>query len=156
MRTSPKSSSKHIVFGSQPALFLTGLRNRDWREKQAEEIKARDEASRAKRQETIGKAERAIDQFYEEYAAKKERSIRENKCVLCVSHAIHPAETRVVKGARGAVPERAFDLAVAGHDLAADLRRHRAPELAKQDHRADGPERDGPHAVQGGAPPPEA
>ncbi|KAG9312174.1 clathrin light chain-domain-containing protein [Chiua virens] len=52
---------------------------REWREKQAEEIKQRDEASKAKRQETISKAEAAIDQFYEEYAAKKERSIRENK-----------------------------------------------------------------------------
>ena len=50
-----------------------------WREKQQEEIKARDERSKAKRDETIGKAERAIDQFYEEYAAKKERNIRENK-----------------------------------------------------------------------------
>ena len=55
---------------------------RQWREKQAADIKARDEASKAKRQETIGKAERAIDQFYEEYAAKKERNIRENKCVV--------------------------------------------------------------------------
>ena len=45
----------------------------------AEEIKARDEASKAKRDETIGKAERAIDQFYEDYASKKERNIRENK-----------------------------------------------------------------------------
>ncbi|KAI6113514.1 clathrin light chain-domain-containing protein [Pisolithus croceorrhizus] len=50
-----------------------------WRETQAEEIRARDEASKAKRQETIGKAERAIDQFYEEYAAKKADSIRANK-----------------------------------------------------------------------------
>ena len=58
---------------------------RDWKEKQAAEIKARDEASREKRQETIGKAERSIDQFYEEYAAKKERSIRENKYVFCSS-----------------------------------------------------------------------
>ena len=57
---------------------------REWREKQAAEIKARDEASKAKRQETIGKAERAIDQFYEEYAAKKERNIRENKCVQII------------------------------------------------------------------------
>ena len=56
--------------------------SRQWREKQAADIKARDEASKAKRQETIGKAERAIDQFYEEYAAKKERNIRENKCVV--------------------------------------------------------------------------
>ena len=47
----------------------------------AEEIKARDEASKAKRDETIGKAERAIDQFYEDYASKKERNIRENKYV---------------------------------------------------------------------------
>ncbi|KAI6015591.1 clathrin light chain-domain-containing protein, partial [Pisolithus marmoratus] len=50
-----------------------------WRESQAEDIRARDEASKAKRQETIGKAERAIDQFYEEYAAKKADSIRANK-----------------------------------------------------------------------------
>ncbi|KAG1782009.1 clathrin light chain-domain-containing protein [Suillus placidus] len=52
---------------------------RKWRESQVEEIQARDEASKAKRQQTIGKAEHAIDQFYEEYAAKKERTIRENK-----------------------------------------------------------------------------
>ncbi|KAI0821143.1 clathrin light chain [Irpex lacteus] len=52
---------------------------KDWREKQAAEIKARDEASKAKREETIAKAEKAIDQFYEEYAQKKERNIRENK-----------------------------------------------------------------------------
>ncbi|THG96091.1 hypothetical protein EW145_g7844 [Phellinidium pouzarii] len=50
-----------------------------WREKQAAEIKARDEVSQSKRQETISKAERSIDQFYEEYNAKKERNIKENK-----------------------------------------------------------------------------
>ncbi|KAJ7496819.1 clathrin light chain [Mycena latifolia] len=52
---------------------------KDWREKQAAEIKARDEASKARRQETITKAEKAIDDFYESYAAKKERTIRDNK-----------------------------------------------------------------------------
>ncbi|KAJ7169160.1 clathrin light chain-domain-containing protein [Mycena crocata] len=52
---------------------------KDWREKQAAEIKARDEASKARRQETITKAEKAIDDFYETYAAKKERTIRDNK-----------------------------------------------------------------------------
>ncbi|KAI0070471.1 hypothetical protein K474DRAFT_1608630 [Panus rudis PR-1116 ss-1] len=52
---------------------------KQWREKQAAEIKARDEASAKKREEIISKAERAIDQFYEEYAAKKEKNIRENK-----------------------------------------------------------------------------
>ena len=66
---------------------------RQWREKQAADIKARDEASKAKRQETIGKAERAIDQFYEEYAAKKERNIRENKCVSFVVVSTSPAYT---------------------------------------------------------------
>ncbi|KAI0261290.1 clathrin light chain-domain-containing protein [Gloeopeniophorella convolvens] len=52
---------------------------REWRERQAEEIKARDDAAKARRQETVAKAERAIDQFYEEYTAKRERQIRENK-----------------------------------------------------------------------------
>ncbi|KAJ6491753.1 clathrin light chain [Mycena vitilis] len=52
---------------------------KDWREKQAAEIKARDEASAARRQETITKAEKAMDEFYAAYAAKKERAIRDNK-----------------------------------------------------------------------------
>ncbi|KAF7362329.1 Clathrin light chain [Mycena venus] len=52
---------------------------KDWREKQAAEIKARDEASKERRQETITKAEKAIDSFYDEYAKKKERAIRDNK-----------------------------------------------------------------------------
>jgi hypothetical protein len=58
--------------------FMTAL-FRDWREKQEAEIKARDEASKARRQETISKAERSIDEFYEDYAKKKERNIRDNK-----------------------------------------------------------------------------
>lgn len=53
--------------------------SREWREKQEEAIKARDATSKAKCQETVAKAERAIDAFYEEYARKKERNIRENK-----------------------------------------------------------------------------
>ncbi|KAG6857747.1 hypothetical protein H0H87_004163 [Tephrocybe sp. NHM501043] len=52
---------------------------RDWRAKQQEEITARDEASKARRQGTIAKAERSIDEFYENYSSKKERNIRENK-----------------------------------------------------------------------------
>ncbi|KAG8736200.1 hypothetical protein FRC10_009575 [Ceratobasidium sp. 414] len=52
---------------------------RQWREHQAEKIAERDEESKAKRAETIAKAERDIDKFYEEYNAKKERQIRENK-----------------------------------------------------------------------------
>ncbi|KAJ3575288.1 hypothetical protein NP233_g1201 [Leucocoprinus birnbaumii] len=52
---------------------------REWREKQQEEIKARDEASKEKRQETISKAERSLEDFYEDYSRKKERNIAENK-----------------------------------------------------------------------------
>ncbi|OCH83944.1 clathrin light chain [Obba rivulosa] len=72
------------VFSSTPILNHTVNEEepeviKQWREKQAAEIKARDEASKARREETIAKAESAIDQFYEEYATKKERNIRENK-----------------------------------------------------------------------------
>ncbi|KAI0919094.1 hypothetical protein AcV5_002098 [Taiwanofungus camphoratus] len=72
------------AFSSTPILNHTAEEDepqviKDWRERQAAEIKARDEASKARREETISKAEGAIDQFYEEYAAKKEKNIRENK-----------------------------------------------------------------------------
>jgi len=52
---------------------------KDWREKQQEEIKARDETSKLRREQTIDKAERAIEDFYENYSKKKERNIRDNK-----------------------------------------------------------------------------
>lgn len=58
---------------------------RDWREKQQDEINARDAESKARREETIDKAERAIEEFYENYAKKKERSIRDNKYGLTLS-----------------------------------------------------------------------
>ena len=37
--------------------------------------------SKKKREETILKAEKAIDQFYDDYNASKEKNIRENKYV---------------------------------------------------------------------------
>ncbi|KAJ8495028.1 hypothetical protein ONZ45_g13025 [Pleurotus djamor] len=52
---------------------------KQWREKQAAEIEAREQAAKEKRQETIFAAERSIDEFYEGYARKKERAIKENK-----------------------------------------------------------------------------
>ena len=58
---------------------------RDWRENQQEEIRARDEASKIRREETIDKAERAIEDFYENYSKKKERNIRDNKCEFNLS-----------------------------------------------------------------------
>ncbi|WVQ80138.1 hypothetical protein IAT38_002240 [Cryptococcus sp. DSM 104549] len=50
-----------------------------WRAKQAEEIKKRDEEDKKRRDEMSNKAEKAIDQFYEDYNKVKERNIRENK-----------------------------------------------------------------------------
>lgn len=52
---------------------------RKWKADQEERIRARDAASEQKRQGTIAKAEEAIDQFYKEYNARKERSIADNK-----------------------------------------------------------------------------
>ncbi|SGY67748.1 BQ5605_C004g02803 [Microbotryum silenes-dioicae] len=50
-----------------------------WRVKQKEEIARREEASTAKREETIVKAQHAIDNFYKEYNQKKEKNIAANK-----------------------------------------------------------------------------
>jgi len=52
---------------------------REWRQKQSEEIARRDQVSMAKHQETIEKAEKAIDDFYQDYSAKKELQIAKNK-----------------------------------------------------------------------------
>lgn len=52
---------------------------RAWREKQAEEIAKRDEASNKRKEEIIAKAERAIDDFYATYNQKKEKQIAQNK-----------------------------------------------------------------------------
>lgn len=54
---------------------------REWRERQQEEIAKRDEESKTRRQETISKAERALDSFYEEYTAKRKAQIAQNKYV---------------------------------------------------------------------------
>lgn len=77
-RPQPPASAATPIFNAQleedePEVI------REWREKQEEAIKARDASSKEKRQETVAKAERAIDSFYEDYARKKERNIGENK-----------------------------------------------------------------------------
>jgi hypothetical protein len=72
------------MFSSTPILNQTISEDepqviKDWRERQQEEIKARDETSKLRRDQTIDKAERAIEDFYENYSKKKERNIRDNK-----------------------------------------------------------------------------
>ena len=116
---------------------LTNL-PREWREKQEEAIKARDAASKAKRQETIVKAERAIDAFYEEYARKKERNIRENKCVLFGTHAsrhgskVSAGNTRNSSSRNNPFP---FRLEPLGHESAtlSTYKTHKAKLSPEQD-----------------------
>ncbi|KAI9629361.1 hypothetical protein KEM48_013027 [Puccinia striiformis f. sp. tritici PST-130] len=50
----------------------------EWRTKQAEEIRPRDQRSIAKREETIAAAE-AIDDFYHGYNTEKQKNIAKNK-----------------------------------------------------------------------------
>lgn len=54
---------------------------RAWRVKQAGEIAEREAASLRKKEETITRAQVAIDNFYKEYNAKKAKNIARNKCV---------------------------------------------------------------------------
>lgn len=66
------------------SLLTLNRGRRAWREKQAEEIRARDERSKAKREETIVAAEKAIDDFYNSYNNEKEKNISRNKCVAVI------------------------------------------------------------------------
>lgn len=124
------TSSNCYIWGPS----LTVVYQRKWRESQLEEIQARDEASKAKRQQTIGKAEHAIDQFYEEYAAKKERTIRENKLVK-------PRPTRRVplmgfsKGRRKWFLGVTILISYQRDDLGAYLRERRAAKFPEQNNR---------------------
>ncbi|KAI7880003.1 hypothetical protein K492DRAFT_147744 [Lichtheimia hyalospora FSU 10163] len=52
---------------------------RQWREKQKELIKQRDDEAEEKKEETIKKAREDIDRFYEEYNEKKQRAIENNR-----------------------------------------------------------------------------
>lgn len=70
-----------IVTCFQCRTSIINFNSRQWRAKQQEEIRKRDEASEAKRDQTIRKAEGAIDQFYEDYNVTKEKNIKANKYV---------------------------------------------------------------------------
>lgn len=127
---------------------------RSWREKQAEEIAAREEEYARKKEETIAKARNDIDNFYKEYNAKKEKAIAQNKCVaLCLAVCPHRLLTdgppRSQQGGRGEVQGGAHRLACQGHDVGAHLRPCRAAGLAVQD---DDQEQAGPDALQGAPP----
>ncbi|KZV89984.1 hypothetical protein EXIGLDRAFT_720805 [Exidia glandulosa HHB12029] len=52
---------------------------KEWRAKQQEQIAAREEAAKRKRDDTIAKAEQSIDDFYRDYNEKKRKQIAANK-----------------------------------------------------------------------------
>ncbi|KAL7749918.1 hypothetical protein RI367_004794 [Sorochytrium milnesiophthora] len=52
---------------------------KQWREQQREQIAERDARAERKRQETLEKAKRDIDKFYEDYNAKREKALNDNK-----------------------------------------------------------------------------
>ena len=52
---------------------------REWKERQLLRIAHQDEQSERKKRETIEKAQRAIDDFYENYNLKKEKVIQQTK-----------------------------------------------------------------------------
>jgi hypothetical protein len=60
---------------------LMTLSGRSWREKQAQEIAAREEAAKSKKEDQIAKARNDIDNFYKQYNERKEKDIAKNKCV---------------------------------------------------------------------------
>lgn len=69
----------HLLALSIPDSVSSLVHYSAWREKQADEIAARDEASSKRKQEIIEKAEKAIDDFYATYNQKKEKQIAQNK-----------------------------------------------------------------------------
>ncbi|KAF3906285.1 hypothetical protein ABW20_dc0102955 [Dactylellina cionopaga] len=52
---------------------------KQWRERQQLEIQRRDELSETRKQETVDKARAAIDDFYDNYNAKKDKSIEQTR-----------------------------------------------------------------------------
>lgn len=52
---------------------------RQWREKQKDILKERDEEAQQKKQDTIQKAHEDIDKFYEDYNEKKQKAIEEHR-----------------------------------------------------------------------------
>lgn len=58
------------------------MQNRQWRERQTLEIQRRDELSDARKRETIGKAQGAVDDFYENYNSKRDKAIEQTRFVI--------------------------------------------------------------------------
>ncbi|KAF3924948.1 hypothetical protein ABW21_db0209261 [Orbilia brochopaga] len=52
---------------------------KQWRERQQLEIQRRDELSDSRKQETVAKARAAIDDFYDNYNSKKDKSIEQTR-----------------------------------------------------------------------------
>lgn len=121
---------------------------RSWKVKQAEEIARREDESKAKREETIVKAQNAIDNFYKEYNSKKEKNIARNKCVPRPWRSRMELTTSRPQGGGSRVRREAERRSGEGYDVGADLRPRRAAGFAVQDEHE---EQAGPRTDEGGA-----
>ena len=127
--------------------------DRSWKVKQADEIAAREAESSRKKEETIVKAQNAIDNFYKEYNAKKEKNISKNKCVAglaCAKWGCPSADCALVlcvrQGGRGRVQRDPNGRTRQGDHVGAHLLNGRTAGLAVQDEHQ---EQAGPRPVQG-------
>ncbi|GAA97191.1 uncharacterized protein L969DRAFT_42397 [Mixia osmundae IAM 14324] len=75
--TAPQYAASQGAFTQAPEPETDAIKA--WRAKQAEEIKERDARSAEKREETITRAQKAIDDFYKNYNEAKEKNIASNK-----------------------------------------------------------------------------
>ena len=103
--SAPTQASNYTSILPAPTFPSTQLAEQDspaiaeWRERQAGEIKKRDEESKRKKEEVVLKAEKAIDGFYERYNEEKEKSIKKNKWVSAVCfRARDEALGRLIRG----------------------------------------------------------
>lgn len=96
--------------------------HRQWRERQEADIRERDAEAQAKKEETIAKAERAIDDFYAEYNAKKEKQIAKNKCGFLFLRPLTCSRILFTQGGRGCIRGGAQRCAWKRYNLAARRR----------------------------------
>ena len=78
-KTNPKSSSKPLVRAHDYAYWRANEATRQWRERRDLALQHRAKTSEAKKAETVKAAQSAIDDFYENYNTKKDKSIAQTR-----------------------------------------------------------------------------
>jgi Clathrin light chain len=98
------------------------LVHRQWREKQAADIKKRDEMSERRREEIKRQANQSIDDFYMEHKERVERSIKENKWVYRTRFITETDILRCAQAPRGRIQSGFNRRAECGNNMGPYLR----------------------------------